>query len=201
MSGRRHVNGTSSICGYKKPAPAKRLRRRSWSASARIPGAPESRAAACARAPGRARRQPGPWVLLRPAEDCAGEASAAPQHAVRLCERRLRVRHQHVSPPAEDPVDRVVGQVEPLGVEHVAFDVLEPERDDVAFRCLDHRLREVADDDAAALTMTRPPGPTSPAAPKPTTPVPAARSRIAWPGDGASSSSMRSVTGCAVPSK
>jgi hypothetical protein len=52
-----------------------------------------------------------------------------------------------------------------------------------------------------SLTVPRPPDATSAAAAKPTTPVPAARSRIVWPGAGASRSSIRSVTGRAMLSK
>jgi len=65
------------------------------------------------------RRQRHPRVLLRRAEHGAGEAAAVAEHTARLCQRRGRVRHQHVSPPAEDSVDGLVRKIELLCVEWV----------------------------------------------------------------------------------
>jgi hypothetical protein len=63
-----------------------------------------------------------------------------------LGESRHRVGHQHVPEPAEDSVDRVVVELNPLGVEDPVVDVRQTELRAAPTRGVEHRGREVAGD-------------------------------------------------------
>ena len=94
-------------------------------------------------------RDPGIAVAARP--DREREPPAGAQHSPRLGERCRRMRHQHVAPAAQDAVDRIVGELDPLGVQHPVLDVRQAELGAPSAGNLDHRRAEVARDQATAL--------------------------------------------------
>ena len=129
-----------------------------------------------------------PAVALALGPDGEGEPAPRPEHAADLGERRRRVALEDVAEAAEDAVDARVGELESARVEHAELDVLDP---------------ELAREPPAASTMSgersleisRPARPSRGAARKPVSPVPAASSRIVWPGCGSSRSTSHSLTG------
>jgi hypothetical protein len=84
-----------------------------------------------------------------------GEAAAWSEHAARLGERGCRVGHEHVATPAEDAVDRVVLELDALGVHDAVLDVRQAELLAAAARDIDHRRAEVRADDSPALADGR----------------------------------------------
>ena len=96
-----------------------------------------------------------PRVPLHRSPDGERHPAARAQHSPRLDERRHRIWHQHVAEPAEHAVDRIVVEVDALGVDHPVVDVAETELGAAAAGGVEHRRREVACDQAAALTDDR----------------------------------------------
>ena len=79
---------------------------------------------------GDGRARPAPRRRSRPtgcgrasAQTEKQSASAGAQHAPVSAQRRRGVGHQHVAEAAHDAVDRVVGRVHLLGVDHAELDV------------------------------------------------------------------------------
>src|SRR5207253_10470528 len=62
-----------------------------------------------------------------------------------------RSGHQHVAPPAQDGVDRVLREVDPLRIEDPVLDVRQTESCGAPAGDLDHRGAEVTRDETAAL--------------------------------------------------
>jgi hypothetical protein len=87
-------------------------------------------------------------LALRRPPHRQGEAPARPEYAARLRQRRRGVRHQHVAEPAEDAVDRVGLELDPLSVDAAVFDVLHAELGGAAAADLEHRRREVGRDES-----------------------------------------------------
>jgi len=137
------------MLGPVKPAFSKSVRRRPWVDEGENAGRSRLCRRHVAAIPEHARRQRRPWTLVRRSEDGADEASSAAQHTSGLAERSRRVGHEHVSPPAEDAVDRVVADIKAFRVEHKTLDVRQPDARRVPLCRLDHRTREVADEDTA----------------------------------------------------
>ena len=106
----------------------------------------------------RRRRQPTLDQLLRGKQrpgvaydripDRQRDPPAGAQHAPRLRERRGRVGHQHVAPPAQHGVDACDRQVDPFRVEHLKLDVAEAKCERPRAGALEHRLSLVGDDHA-----------------------------------------------------
>ena len=74
---------------------------------------------------------------------------------MRLRDGRLRIRHEHVTEPAEDAVDGVVLERDVLGVELAMLDVPQPELCRAPASDLNHGGREVARDEAELLAQER----------------------------------------------
>jgi hypothetical protein len=80
------------------------------------------------------------------APDRQCQPTARSQDAAGLGESCHRVGQQHVPEPAEDSVDRVVVELNPLGVEDPVVDVRQTELRAAPTRGVEHRGREVAGD-------------------------------------------------------
>src|SRR6185437_12895315 len=65
------------------------------------------------------------------------------------------IGHEHVAPAAEHAVDRVVRELDLLGVKDAVLDVRQTELGTSTASDLDHRRAEVARDQAAALAEDR----------------------------------------------
>ena len=78
-------------------------------------------------------------------------AAAGAQHPARLGEGRGRLAHQHVAEAAEHGVDRVVGELDPLGIDQAVVDVLDAPLRSARLRGGEHRRREVGGDQPAVL--------------------------------------------------
>ena len=72
------------------------------------------------------------------------EPSAGAQHAPRLGEGCCRIRHEHVAPAAKDAVDRIVRELDPLGVQDAVLDVRQTELGASTASDFGHRRAEVA---------------------------------------------------------
>lgn len=95
------------------------------------------------------RRRSRGFFAARP--DRESNPSAGAQHSPRLGEGCCRIRHEHVSPAAEDAVDRIVRKLDLLRVQDVMLDVRQTERGTSTAGDFGHRRAEVARDQATAL--------------------------------------------------
>ena len=94
-----------------------------------------------------ARTDRRPRVPLGCAPDRQRKSPARAQHATRLRERLLDVRHEHVAALAEHAVDCVVFEIHALGIHDTKLDVLDTKLRGPALGDVDHVRREVGRDE------------------------------------------------------
>ena len=85
---------------------------------------------------------PGVAGAARP--DRKSKPSAGAQHSPRLGEGCCRIRHEHVAPAAEDAVDRIVRELDLLGVQDAVLHVRQTELGTSTASDFGHRRAEVA---------------------------------------------------------
>jgi hypothetical protein len=70
--------------------------------------------------------RPEERVSLRDAPNSERQPTARSQDPPRFGHRSRGIDHEHVPEPAQHAVDRVVGQLDPLGVDDAVVDVRDP---------------------------------------------------------------------------
>src|SRR5262245_25153292 len=98
-----------------------------------------------------ARGDGDPGVSLAARPDREREPSAGAKHSPRLAEGGCRIRHEHVAPAAEDAVDRIVRELDLLGVEDAVLHVRQAELGTSPAGDFGHRRAEVARDQTTTL--------------------------------------------------
>jgi len=100
----------------------------------------------------RASQRGDPRILLGPAENGTGEAAAVPEHPAGPAQRSTGLGHQHEGEAAQDPVDAVVREVDPLRVHDTALDIAKAPGWCTAPGSFDHGRGDVGRDQPSAGT-------------------------------------------------